>query len=388
ETPWKPNLNIGESGMYRFDPRTFAITPHAANRPNPHGTSFDYWGYCYANDGTGGRSYQVRPEGTGFKMHELLTKEFRPVAADEILSSTHFPDELQQDFLICNTIGFLGVKQYDLDRGEGLSSEPTATSVEEKSHVDVKQGGKLIEVNHPALRDKKITSFKLRVNGKREMNISEVEVMRGRENIARAAKMTQSSDYGNGQFPAQLLVDGNKDNFAHTAIEKDPWMKGEFSEPVEVSTFRVWNRKGFEQRFDGGAIDFFNGKNLIASVDVAIKGGKGKEANKQRQFGEVWGTPGVELLNSSDRNFRPTDAVIGGDGALYVADWQNVIIGHMQHNIRDPNRDHVHGRIFRLTVKGRPLQKPVLIAGESIEALLENLKHPTNGVRHRTRVEL
>ena len=119
------------------------------------------------------------------------------------------------------------------------------------------------------------------------MNISEVEVMRGRENIARAAKITQSSDYGNGQFPAQLLVDGNKDNFAHTAIEKDPWMKGEFSEPVEVSAFRVWNRKGFEKRFDGGTIEFFNGDDLVAAVDVAIKGGKGEGSSKPRQFGEV-----------------------------------------------------------------------------------------------------
>ena len=229
ETPWNQNLNLGGSGMYRFDPRTFAITPHAENRPNPHGTSFDYWGYCYANDGTGGKSYQVRPEGKGYKMHMLLTKEFRPVAANAILSSEHFPEELQQDFLICNTIGFLGVKQYSLDR-EG---------------------------------------------------------------------------------------DGHR-----------------------------------------------------------------------RKFGEVWGTPGLELLNSKDKNFRPTDAVIGADGALYVADWHNAIIGHMQHNIRDPNRDHQHGRIFRLTVKGRPLQKPVKIHGQPIVALLENLKHPVNGIRHRTRVEL
>ena len=229
ETPWNQNLNIGGSGMYRFDPRTFAITPHAANSPNPHGTSFDYWGYCYANDGTGGKSYQVRPEGNGFKMHMLLTKEFRPVAADAIMSSEHFPEDIQNDFLICNTIGFLGVKQYSLDR-EG----------------------------------------------------------------------------------------------------------------------------------DG----------------------------RTREFGHVWGTPGLELLNSEDRNFRPTDAVIGEDGALYVSDWHNAIIGHMQHNIRDPNRDHQHGRIFRLTVKDRPLQKPVEIHGQSISALLENLKHPVNGVRHRTRVEL
>jgi putative heme-binding domain-containing protein len=48
----------------------------------------------------------------------------------------------------------------------------------------------------------------------------------------------------------------------------------------------------------------------------------------------------------------------------------------------------MHGRIVRLTVKGRPLQKPVKIHGQPIAALLENLKHPVNGVRHRTRVEL
>ena len=39
-------------------------------------------------------------------------------------------------------------------------------------------------------------------------------------------------------------------------------------------------------------------------------------------FGEVWGTPVQDVLNSNDRNFRPTDAIVGEDGALYVADWQ------------------------------------------------------------------
>ena len=74
-----------------------------------------------------------------------------------------------------------------------------------------------------------------------------------------------------------------------------------------------------------------------------------------------------ELLNGEDRNFRPSDAIVGEDGALYVADWHNMIIGHMQHNIRDPSRDHKHGRILRLTAKGRPLQEPVAIHGQPIE---------------------
>jgi putative heme-binding domain-containing protein len=249
------NLNVGASAMYRFDPRRFSITAHAGNSPNPHGTAFDRWGYCFANDGTGGNSFQVRPEGKGFRMHKLLEKEFRPVAADEIVSSEHLPDDVQQDFLICNTIGFLGVKQYDLDRDGETDAE----------------------------------------------------------------------------FEARAAAAGTE------------------------------------------------------------KGKDGKEKPKQvsrRKFGEAWGTPVKALLDSEDRNFRPTDAIVGEDGALYVADWHNVIIGHMQHNIRDPNRDHTHGRIFRLTAKGRPLQKPVAIAGQPIESLLENLKHPVDGVRHRTRVEL
>jgi putative heme-binding domain-containing protein len=94
------------------------------------------------------------------------------------------------------------------------------------------------------------------------------------------------------------------------------------------------------------------------------------------------------LLTSSDPNFRPSDLKIGPDGALYFLDWQNPIIGHLQHNLRDPNRDHEHGRIYRVTTVGRPLDKPVKIAGEPIEKLLDLLKNPEDRVRYRTRIEL
>ena len=108
----------------------------------------------------------------------------------------------------------------------------------------------------------------------------------------------------------------------------------------------------------------------------------------EHKVGEVWGTPKADLLVSEDKNFRPSDAVFGADGGLYVADWHNVIIGHMQHNVRDPNRDHRHGRVYRITAKGRPLQEDVAIAGESIPALLKVLEHPIDGVRQRARLEL
>jgi len=107
-----------------------------------------------------------------------------------------------------------------------------------------------------------------------------------------------------------------------------------------------------------------------------------------KEDGSIWGTETDDLLVSSDGNFRPADFAIGDDGAVYVADWANPLIGHMQHNVRDPSRDHEHGRVYRITVPGRPLQEAVKVDGESIEAVLDVLKHPTNSVRERARVEL
>jgi putative heme-binding domain-containing protein len=94
------------------------------------------------------------------------------------------------------------------------------------------------------------------------------------------------------------------------------------------------------------------------------------------------------LLSSTDPNFRPCDFEIGPDGALYFVDWQNPIIGHMQHNLRDPSRDRTHGRVYRITYEGRPLVKPRAIAGEPIEKLLDVLKSQESRVRYRARIEL
>ena len=95
-----------------------------------------------------------------------------------------------------------------------------------------------------------------------------------------------------------------------------------------------------------------------------------------------------DLLKSSDGNFRPVDLEFAPDGSLYVIDWHNVLIGHMQHNARDPLRDHVHGRIYRITYPSRPLVKPAQVAAAPIATLLENLKEPELRTRYRTRREL
>jgi hypothetical protein len=103
------------------------------------------------------------------------------------------------------------------------------------------------------------------------------------------------------------------------------------------------------------------------------------------------GFKGVEtetLIRSKDPNFRPVSAAIGPDGAIYFLDWQNPLIGHLQHHLRDPNRGHTHGRIYRITYEGRSLLEPAKIAGAPIPALLDLLKAPEDSTRTQVKVEL
>jgi len=94
------------------------------------------------------------------------------------------------------------------------------------------------------------------------------------------------------------------------------------------------------------------------------------------------------IVSSSDPNFRPSDIEIGSDGAIYFLDWHNPLIGHMQHNLRDPSRDKQHGRVYRVTYEGRDLSVNEPLDELSIIELLEKLKSPEDRVRYRTRLEL
>ncbi len=229
ETPYGP-VRCNDGGVWRFDPNRFRLERHSqSDYSNPWGIAFDEWGQNFVSDASGGANYWLLPLSVKVpygveigKEGQFTTHRVRPTSGSEFVSSRHFPDEVQGDFLINNTIGFLGIKQHSM----------------------------------------------------------------------------------------------REDGAGYT-----------------------------------GALRY-------------------------------------DLLRSDDPNFRPVDLEFAPDGSLYLVDWHNALIGHMQHSARDPNRDVDHGRIYRITYPGRPLVSAPQIAGAPVEILLEHLKLPEYRARYRTRREL
>ncbi|HEY2785051.1 MAG TPA: PVC-type heme-binding CxxCH protein [Fimbriiglobus sp.] len=92
-----------------------------------------------------------------------------------------------------------------------------------------------------------------------------------------------------------------------------------------------------------------------------------------------------ELIKTNHPAFRPIDVKMGPDGAIYIADWYNPIIQHGEVDFRDPRRDHTHGRIWRVTAKGRPLVKKPDLVTSTVPQLLEHLKDPEGWTREQVR---
>lgn len=75
--------------------------------------------------------------------------------------------------------------------------------------------------------------------------------------------------------------------------------------------------------------------------DVMHHQGSSPKANEAEDF-----------LKTSDPWFRPVDLRWGPDGAMYVADFYNKIIGHYEVSLKHPERDRKRGRIWRISYNG------------------------------------
>ncbi|MBI4660563.1 MAG: dehydrogenase, partial [Verrucomicrobia bacterium] len=128
ETAGGPVRNI-DAAIYRYEPNTGKFETYVSyGFANPHGRSFDRWGNDLITDATGNHTYF----GAAFSSHldypakhpplkEFWPRPSRPSAASTILTSRHFPDDFQGNFLNGNVIQFQGIYRVKIeDEGSGL----------------------------------------------------------------------------------------------------------------------------------------------------------------------------------------------------------------------------------------------------------------------------
>ena len=121
-----------DGAIYRFEPRTGRFETYVAyGFANPHGRVFDSWGNDLITDATGNNTY-FGPAFSGHidypskhsGMREFWDRPSRPCPATGILSSRHFPEEFQGNFLNLNVISFQGVYRVKVtEQGSGLKGE-------------------------------------------------------------------------------------------------------------------------------------------------------------------------------------------------------------------------------------------------------------------------
>ena len=124
------------------------------------------------------------------------------------------------------------------------------------------------------------------------------------------------------------------------------------------------------------------GRNVIFGYHPVVQASGyslGKRKNfitslKEDNTGYVWNDAAQN--NNKEKWFRPSDVTIGTDGAIYIADWYDPVVGG--HQMLDQKG---YGRIYRITPKNKKLVTPKIDLG-TIEGQIEALKSPAINVRN------
>jgi hypothetical protein len=95
------------------------------------------------------------------------------------------------------------------------------------------------------------------------LTLSEVQVFRGDENVARAGAATQSSTAYDGK--AQLAIDGSTHpdfgtgrSISHTAFNDNPWWEVDLGQPTNVDRVAIWNEGAHPYRLANSLISLLD----------------------------------------------------------------------------------------------------------------------------------
>lgn len=160
------------------------------------------------------------------------------------------------------------------------------------------------------------------------------------------------------------------------------WSKhGPLMNPYSFGWFEHMLHKGYEPRFpqtmciyEGGGIPQLE-HCLVAPMSLQNR----VMASRMYSDTSTYRTEDMDpLVMTDDRWFRPVDTKVGPDGAIYMADWCDSRLSHV-----DPRDtwDHDHGRIYRLKVPGAPAAKPFDLGKLSSDELIPYLSNPNKWFR-------
>jgi putative heme-binding domain-containing protein len=140
----------------------------------------------------------------------------------------------------------------------------------------------------------------------------------------------------------QLLRGGYYPSFGkpHDGLGFVPPMMDHLHGSTAICGLVKYGGQNFPEEYRG---DFYSGNVMTSRIN----------RNKPEYHGStIKAIEQPDFLSTGDPWFRPVDIQIGPDGAMYIADFYNRIIGHYEVPLPHPGRDRTSGRIWRVTYKG------------------------------------
>ena len=164
------------------------------------------------------------------------------------------------------------------------------------------------------------------------------------------------------------------------------WTKhGPAMNPFIFGFFEHMNHQGYVPRF-AQAFMFYEG-GLLSKIDGQIVAGMALTNRVQasqvvKETSTFRTVDSVTLINSDDKSFRPVDVESGPDGCVYIADWYDSRIGHL--NPAD-TWDKTTGRIYRITPKDYVRPAAIDLRKASTPDLMKMLTHSNRWYREQAR---